>query len=79
MRVQTLRQTGGPGADFGKWREGFDEVLGEYRGATTIERYIDPSDPRLATKVSDPNLATSGASLEDIYRFRVVRVKQFNP
>jgi len=79
MRVQTLRQIGGANADYTKWREGVDEVLGEYRGSSTIERYIDPSDPRLVTKVGDPNLGASGASLEDIYRFRVVRAKQFNP
>lgn len=79
MRVQTLRQVGGPSGDFSKWREGVDTVLGEYRGATTIERYIDPSDPRLIAKISDPNLGASNASLEDIYRFRVVKVKQFNP
>jgi uncharacterized protein (TIGR02600 family) len=81
MRVQTLRQVGGPTSDFTKWREGVDEVLGEFRGATTIERYIDPSDPRLVSKLDDANLNSPAASpsLEDIYRFRVVKTKRFNP
>jgi hypothetical protein len=51
FKVQTLRQvprnvTSNPNA-YGIWEEGKDNVLGEYRGATTIERYIDPSDTRL--------------------------------
>jgi hypothetical protein len=79
VRVQTLRQVGGPSSDFSKWREGVDEIVGEYRGSTTIERYIDPSDPRLITKLSDANINAPDASLEDIYRFRVVKTKQFNP
>ncbi|WP_165920088.1 Verru_Chthon cassette protein A [Chthoniobacter flavus] len=79
VRVQTVRQVGGPSSDFSKWREGVDEILGEYRGSETIERYIDPSDPRLLTKLSDANINAPDASLEDIYRFRVVKTKQFNP
>lgn len=79
MRVQTLRQVGGPSSDFTKWREGVDEILGEYRGETTIERYIDPNDTRVVTKLSNPDVTAPGASLEDVYRFRIVRTKQFNP
>ncbi len=51
FRVQTLRQiprnvVGSPSA-YAIWEEGKDTILGEYRGATTLERYIDPSDTRL--------------------------------
>ena len=81
MRVQTLRQMGvdssSGGKDFSKWREGKDVIIGEYRGATTIERYIDPSDPRLVTKVNETD--PTKQSLEDIYRFRVVGTKRFAP
>lgn len=51
FRVQTLRQiprnTSAGAAAYAVWEEGKDNVLGEYRGATTIERYIDPVDTRL--------------------------------
>ncbi len=50
FRVQTLRQvprsTTGNSSAYAIWEEGKDYVLGEYRGATTIERYIDPADTR---------------------------------
>jgi len=79
MRVQTVRQVGTDG-DFKKWREGKDVVLSEYRGAATIERYIDPSDSRLKDKL-DPvkTPAFEKRSLEDLYRFRVVNTKKFAP
>jgi uncharacterized protein (TIGR02600 family) len=53
-----------------------DAILSEYRGSTTIERYIDPNDPDL------PNFARefgSGANLDDYYKFRVVNTKRFAP
>lgn len=81
MRVQTIRQMGALGTngtrDFTKWEEGKNIILGEYRGSTTIERYIDPSDARLVTKMAET--APNKQSLEDIYRFRVVDSKRFAP
>ena len=79
MRVQTIRQIGTDG-DFKKWREGKDVVLSEYRGAATIERYIDPSDPRLTDKLDPVKTPVfEKRSLEDLYRFRVVNTKKFAP
>ncbi|MEP6668911.1 MAG: Verru_Chthon cassette protein A [Chthoniobacter sp.] len=79
MRVQTLRQAArGPGGNYATWVEGKDNVLGEYRGASTIERYIDPADPRFATGPSNA-INPDQKSVEPLYRFRVVINKKFTP
>jgi uncharacterized protein (TIGR02600 family) len=83
MRVQTLRQL--PRSNptlFNTWNEGRDAVLGEYRGATTIERYIDPADPRFKSTNANfvnPDDTTSSTNLETLYRVRAVSNKRFAP
>ena len=69
------------------WDDTQDQVLSEYRGAASIERYIDPNDPNLpdfATGIP----ATGGTALKSTapllnrdsdYRFRIVSSKQFEP
>jgi hypothetical protein len=52
-------------------------VKGEYRGSTTIERYIDPADSRIGIGTGEYN--PDGQSLEPLYRFRVVDTKRFAP
>ena len=69
MRCQVLKKA--PNTPQGEWVEGRDQVLGEYRGSTTIERYIDPNDPDLK------NYDATSQSAEPYYRFRVVSSKQF--
>lgn len=54
---------------------GTHKVTGEYRGSTTIERYIDPADSRLGLAENDPD----EKSLEPLYRFRVIETKRFAP
>ena len=75
MRVQTLKKLGG--SNQATWTEGSDVVTGEYRGSQTIERYVDPSDPNLAT-VDFANSANT-SSLNAFYKFRVINTKQFAP
>jgi len=83
VRVQTLRQAVAPNADgtMPPWTEGRDQVLGEYRGSVTIERYLDPNDPILPPHLFNGAAAQSafGDSLEPYYRFRVVNSKKFAP
>ncbi len=81
MRVQTLRQTPrGPGASYATWIEGKDNVLGEYRGSSTIERYVDPADPRFAGATpSGPAINPDQQSVEPLYHFRVVINKKSAP
>lgn len=71
-RVQILK---GPKADPTKWREGRDPVVSEYRGSSTLERYIDPNDADM------PDFATASGNetLDDYYRFRVLSTKRFSP
>jgi len=57
-----------------EWNEGKDQVVSEYRGSTTLERYIDPSDPRIPNFITNPN-----ATMDEYYKFRVVSTKRFNP
>ena len=77
-RVQVLKQST-PGVGANTWHEATDQVLSEQRGSYTIERYIDPNDPKLLDPVFDS--ATQGnledASLEKFYKFRVVEHKKF--
>ena len=78
MRVQTLKQIPGirsTAAAWQTWTEGTDQITGEYRGSTTIERYIDPNDSRFTSGAINPDMQ----SVDPAYRFRIVGVKQFVP
>jgi uncharacterized protein (TIGR02600 family) len=91
MRVQTLRKrpfSGGKPDDFySTWEEGKDQMLSEYRGSAVIERYLNPQDRRFDK--GDPETvkmkdyidvdSTTGPSLEQAYKFRVINVKRFLP
>ena len=62
-----------------KFDENRDRITGEYRGSTTIERFLDTNDPAL--------VPTSGAvydavnanakGLDPYYRFRILSSKRF--
>ena len=59
-----------------QWIEGKDNVTAEYRGESTIERYLDPATtavPDFATA----NLPTQ--AVDDYYKYRIIRRKQFAP
>lgn len=85
FRVQTLRQRPRAAAgDYAKWEEGKDGLLGEYRGSTTIERYVDPQDRRFdktdpETTAKNDFVDVEKDSLEAAYRFRIVLSKKFSP
>lgn len=72
MRVQTLRKRAGEENEV--WREDVDTVTGEYRGSTTIERYVDLGDKTLPDFATQPD-----ATLDNFYKFRIVNTKKFNP
>lgn len=75
VRAQVLRQSGtADPASWGVWREDKAEPLGEYRGSTVLERYIDAADPNL------PDFATVPDAVADqSYRVRVLATKKFTP
>ena len=63
--------------DWDMFDESVDRVLGEYRGSTTIERYIDVDDTVLEDY--DAVVQAGAKSLDPYYRFRIVNHKRFNP
>jgi uncharacterized protein (TIGR02600 family) len=71
MRVQALKKSSVTAPD--EWMEGVDQVAGEYRGSTTLERYIDAADPAL------PDFAKLGTTdnLDRHYRIRILNTKAF--
>lgn len=61
----------------GQWLEGTDAVTGEYRGSTTIERFINPE-----AEIPDYAAATNPLGelpLDQFYKWRAVSNKQFAP
>lgn len=79
VRVQALKKS--PSTSATQWVGAKDQVLGEYRGSTILERYIDVNDPALpdfaskyASDPSDPTL-----NIDQYYRMRVVGTKRFSP
>jgi hypothetical protein len=89
MKVQTLRQipraqsVSSTDTTWAQWNEGKDQVLGEYRGSSTIERYVDPADPRIAlpggTVNGAPTIDPDIQSVEPLYRFRTAITKKVSP
>jgi uncharacterized protein (TIGR02600 family) len=75
MRVQVLKQKASANPDdFTIWREGTDQVVSEFRGATLLERYLD-------TGAQFPDLTANPGtdSVEDSYKFRIISTKRFVP
>lgn len=75
VRAQALKQGGG--VNPATWDESRGSVVGDYRGSTTLERYIDPNNPAIPDYAV--NFATGAASLDSFYRWRVVQNRQFAP
>ena len=74
IRAQSIRKNPNTAVDV--FDEAKDQITGEYRGSTTIERFIDPNDPAIGTY--DPSSATTG-NLDQYYRYRIVNTKRFSP
>lgn len=77
FRVQALRKV--PSSTAGTWTEGKDLVAGEYRGSTTIERFINASNPNIPDYAADASQIPSLDTLDKFYKWRVVQNRQFAP
>lgn len=78
MRAQIVKKTRSGSPDVFDATK--DAVLGEYRGSTLIERYIDPSDT--SNPIPDYGASTNPlnlAPLETFYKFRTLESKRFSP
>ena len=79
VRVQALKKAPGTASDH--WDGAKDKVVGEYRGSSILERYIDVNDPNLpdfATKFA-ANPTDSTLNIDQYYKMRVVSTKRFAP
>lgn len=70
FRVQRLKT-----ADPAKWEENQNAITAEYRGSTTIERFLDPN-ATYPDYAPDP---TVQPGLDSFYRWRTVENRQFSP
>lgn len=76
-RTQSLKKV--PGSNAGVWTEGKDVITGEYRGSTTIERFIDPNSTAIPDYAASPTSIPSRKTLDQFYKWRVVESRQFAP
>ena len=77
--VQVLKQVSPRSTPWTTWNEATDKVLATYRGATTIERYVNPRDPAIKdyTGVTLPLQPNDANALP--YKFRIIGERRFNP
>ena len=73
--VQALKNLS---TDPAQWNEDRGIVLGEYRGSTTIERYLDPNDPNIPD-YGDGTDPTTKTPIDSFYRWRIVANRRFYP
>ena len=76
--VHLTAQSLAPGSGVVGWREGRGRVTAEWRGAISIERYVDPNDSRF-TGPGAPNFLFGTQPVGPYYRFRVLGTRRFNP
>lgn len=79
LRVQALKQVPGwrtTADDWGRWDETKDQVVSEYRGSASIERYVDPNDTSIPDFAQPANYSKN---LAPYYRWRTLTEKQFLP
>lgn len=76
--VHVTAQSLAPGSGVVGWREGRGRVTAEWRGAISVERYVDPNDSRF-TGLGAPNFLSGTQPVGPYYRFRVLGTRRFNP
>ncbi len=74
VRAQSLKKR--PGSDPNVWDDSKDVVTGDYRGSTTLERYIDPNNKSIPDYAINPDISPD---LNSFYRWRLRNHRQFAP
>lgn len=73
-RAQVIKQARRDSdSEYAEWRPYTDTVQAEFRGSSTVERYINPND-ELADFASDLT-----ETVDQYYRFRVINPRRFAP
>jgi uncharacterized protein (TIGR02600 family) len=78
-RVQTLKNSAAAPAT---WTEGTGIITGEFRGSTTLERYIDPNNtsiPDYGSLSASAMSSTPSLDSPTYYKWRVVENNRFAP
>ncbi|PTY02261.1 hypothetical protein DB346_09095 [Verrucomicrobia bacterium LW23] len=79
--VQALKNPRTPGGDPTRWDETKGVVEGEFRGSTTLERFIDPENPNIRDYATDASLYTPGnanaKTLDAFYQWRIISNNAF--
>ncbi len=75
--VETLKKA--KSTSVTQWVEGTDVITGDYRGSTTLERFLDTSDTNIPDYATAAQPLPAGQSIDNFYKFRVIETKQFNP
>jgi uncharacterized protein (TIGR02600 family) len=70
--VQSLKN---PILNPGEWNEKRGAVTGEFRGSTTLERFIDPANRSIPDYPANP----TADSLDKFYQWRIVSTRSFSP
>jgi hypothetical protein len=70
-RVQLISKSRSTPAN--EWDVEKEKITAEQRGATVIERYLDPNDPNI------PDLTGSNLALDEFYRYRTLTTEPFTP
>ena len=81
--VQTLKQVSGSSAASNPalFRNGIDQITGEYRGSYVVERYLDPNTCGFyqgATPDTNTNPEQDATSTLGPYKYRILNTKQFS-
>jgi hypothetical protein len=74
FRAQALKKR--VGSDPMVWDDTKDIVTGDYRGSTTLERYIDPSNTTIPDYAANPDATPT---LNSLYKWRLREHRQFAP
>lgn len=79
FRAQALKKAIGTNPSV--WTEGTDVVTGEYRGSTTIERFINPANTSIPDYAADAAAGTISAdpTLDTFYKWHIIEDRQFAP
>lgn len=77
FRAQSLRTI--PSASPSKWKESEGIVTGEYRGSTSIERFINANDPNIPDYAGNNADIDNLRTLDTFYKWRVVENRLFAP
>jgi uncharacterized protein (TIGR02600 family) len=62
-----------------QWNESGGAILGEYRGSTSFERYIDPNDHNIPDYAAGTTNPTSMTPIDTYYKWRVISNNAFAP